>query len=185
MHSSQPAVFHQLAAIEREAGTALFRREPRGVALTPASRHRRRATRSVGEATGGSLRLACTQSLTVATLAPIIRRWHRVHPDVTISLREAAVLETFLGYLDSREVGMTLLPMPVPGRFTATVVAEEEIVLATPSGHPLARRATVRLKDLEGARLVHYAPENGPRRTRTWSCTGEPNPMTALGLWPP
>ena len=175
LHSSQPAVSHQLSAIERETKTALFRREPRGATLTPAGRAaiadaRRaldaaasavRSARAVGEATGGSLRLACAQSLTVATLAPVIRRWHRQHPDVSITLREAAVLETFLEYVDSNEVDMALVPLPIPSRFTATVVAEEEVVLAAPSDHPLARRSTVRLKDLEGVKLVHYAPENG------------------------
>lgn len=66
LHSSQPAVSHQLAALERETGTMLLRREPRGVKLTPAGRaavaDARRAieaaasavqsARAVGEATG-------------------------------------------------------------------------------------------------------------------------------------
>ncbi|HJP72844.1 MAG TPA: LysR family transcriptional regulator [Pseudonocardiaceae bacterium] len=37
-HSSQPAVSHQLAVLERETRTPLLRREPRGVTLTPAGR---------------------------------------------------------------------------------------------------------------------------------------------------
>ncbi|WP_253208850.1 LysR family transcriptional regulator substrate-binding protein [Streptomyces niphimycinicus] len=32
---------------------------------------------------------------------------------------------------------------------------------AAPSGHPPARRPAVRLEDLEGAPLVHLAPDNG------------------------
>src|SRR3989337_642070 len=75
LYSSQPAVSHQLAALEREAGTALIRREARGVRLTPAGRaavvdarkaveaaaSAVRAARAAGEAGGGSLRLACAQ----------------------------------------------------------------------------------------------------------------------------
>ena len=38
LHSSQPAVSHQLASLERETRTVLLRREPRGVKLTPAGR---------------------------------------------------------------------------------------------------------------------------------------------------
>ncbi|WP_243769771.1 LysR family transcriptional regulator [Amycolatopsis acidicola] len=38
MHSSQPAVSHQLASTKRETRTPLLRREPRGVTLTPAGR---------------------------------------------------------------------------------------------------------------------------------------------------
>jgi DNA-binding transcriptional LysR family regulator len=87
--------------------------------------------------------------------------WHRRHPDVVITLREAAVLDEFLSLVDSGEVDMALVPLPVPDRFTSSVVADEEIVLATPSDHPLARQRSVRIQDLEGARIVHFAPENG------------------------
>jgi DNA-binding transcriptional LysR family regulator len=175
LHSSQPAVSHQLAALEREAQTILLHREPRGVKLTPAGRAavtdaRRaidaaasamRSARAVGEAAGGSLRLACAQSFTVAVVAPVIRMWHRRHPDVAITLREAAVLDELLGLVDAGEVDMALVPLPVPDRFTTSVVADEEIVWAAPSGHRLARQPSVRMQDLESARIVHFAPENG------------------------
>jgi DNA-binding transcriptional LysR family regulator len=178
LHSSQPAVSHQLAALEREAQTILFRREPRGVKLTPAGRAavpdaRRaidaaasamRSARAVGEAGGGRLRLACAQSLTVAVLAPVIRMWHRRHPDVTITLRESAALDEFLGFVDSNEVDVAVGALPVPDRFTVSLVADEEIVVAAPSGHPLARQPSVRIQDLEGAGIVHFSPENGLSR---------------------
>ncbi|MGH3261328.1 MAG: LysR family transcriptional regulator [Trebonia sp.] len=183
LHSSQPAVSHQLATLERETRTILLRREPRGVRLTPAGRAavaqaRRaieaaasavRSARAAGEAAGGTLRLACAQSLTVPLLAPVIRKWHRRHPDVAITLRESAVPEDLLGFVDSGEADVLLVPAGVPDRFTVTVVAEEEIVLAAPSDHPLARQPDVRLEDLEGACLVHFAPENGLSGWLDWS----------------
>lgn len=176
LHSSQPAVSHQLAVLERETHTALFRREARGVKLTPAGRAavadaRRaidaaasavRSARAAGEAGGGSLRLACAQSLTVPLLAPIIRNWHRRHPEVAISLRESAVgMDDLLGFIDSDEADLVFVPAPVPDRYTATIIADEEIVLATSADHPLAEQPTVRIQDLDDARLVHFAPENG------------------------
>ncbi|MDV3130215.1 LysR family transcriptional regulator [Mycobacterium sp. 21AC1] len=175
LHSSQPAVSHQLAMLEREAHTVLLHRDPKGARLTPAGRaaiadarqaidaatSAVRSARSVGEAAGGSLRLACAQSLTVPMLAPVIRSWHRRHPDVAISLREAATIGAFLGLIDADEVDLALVPLPVPDRFTTTALADEEIVLAAPSGHPLTRHATVRMQDLEGAQIVHFTPENG------------------------
>jgi DNA-binding transcriptional LysR family regulator len=105
--------------------------------------------------------LACAQSLTVAVLAPVIRLWHRRHPDVSITLREAAVLEQFLGMVESNEVDLALVPLPVPDRFHTTPVADEEIILAAPTNHPLVQRHTVRLQELDGARIIHFAPENG------------------------
>ena len=175
LYSSQPAVSHQLAMLERETGTILLRREPRGVRLTPAGRAavadaRRaveaaasavRSARAAGEATGGVLRLVCAQSLTVPLLAPVIRQWHRRHPQVTITLRESTAMEEFLGFIDSDEVDVAVVPAPVPDRFTTTPIAEEEIVLTAPTGHHLVRAPTVRIQDLDGAPLVHFAPENG------------------------
>lgn len=185
LHSSQPAVSHQLAMLERETRTVLIRREPRGVKLTPAGRAavadaRRaieaaasavRSARAAGEAAGGSLRLACAQSLTVPLLAPVIRKWHRGHPDVAITLRESAVPDELLGFIDSDEADVLLVPVPVPDRFTATAVADEEIVLAAPSSHPLAGQPVVSIQDLDGARLVHFAPENGLSGWLDWSLT--------------
>ena len=175
LHSSQPAVSHQLATLERETRTILVRREARGVTLTPAGRAavpdaRRavesaaaavRSARAVGEAAGGTLRLACAQSLSVPLLAPVIRQWHRRHPEVVITLREATVADELLGLLDSAEVDVALMPAPVPDRFTTTAVADEEIVLTAPTGHRLARPPAVRIHDLEGAQLVHFTPDNG------------------------
>lgn len=178
LHSSQPAVSHQLAVLERETRTPLIRREPRGVTLTSAGRAavtdaRRaieaaasavRSARAVGVATGGMLRLACAQSLSVPLLAPVIRRWHRHYPDVAITLREATEMDDFLGLIDADAIDMALVPAPVPDRFTTTTIAEEEIVLTAPAGHRLALQPTVGLHDLDGAPLVHFAPDNGLSR---------------------
>ncbi|MEV6791660.1 LysR family transcriptional regulator [Streptomyces sp. NPDC051320] len=174
LHSSQPAVSHQLAALERETGTVLLRREPRGVKLTPAGRAavadaRRaidaaasavRSARAAGEATGGSLRLACAQSL-ISVLAPVIREWRHRHPEVTITLRESTSVQELHGFIDADEADVVLMPSPVPDRFTATAVGDEEIVLAAPTDHPIVRQPVVSVQDLDGVRLVHYAPENG------------------------
>ncbi|MBO1756643.1 LysR family transcriptional regulator [Allobranchiibius sp. CTAmp26] len=174
LHSSQPAVSHQLASLEREARVALLRREARGTVLTPAGRAavadaRRavgaaeaavRTARSVGEAAGGSLRLACAQSL-VTVLAPVLRRWHRRHSEVAISLRESTAVDEMLGFLDSGEADVLLIPAAVvPQRYRIFVVADEEIVLVAPSDHPLAARPAIPLRELDGVGLVHFAVEN-------------------------
>ncbi|MEU6589871.1 LysR family transcriptional regulator [Streptomyces sp. NPDC046881] len=174
LHSSQPAVSHQIASLEREARTALLRREARGVRLTAAGRvavadARRaveaataavRSARAVGEAGGGSLRIGCAQSLTVVLLAPVLRHWRRRHPEVAITLHELAVMDEALRLVESDEVDVAVLPDPPSDRFQVTAVAEEEIVLAAPTGHPLAQRASVRIQDLDGAPLVHYTADN-------------------------
>lgn len=177
LHSSQPAVSQQLAALERETRTQLFHREGRGVRLTPAGRAaladaRRaldaaaaavRSARVVGEGASGSLRLACVQSLTVAFLAPVIHRWLQSDSAVRFTLRESTSMDVLLQVLDDDEVDVTFASAPtsVPDRFTITPVTDEEVVLTTRFDHPLSNQPAVRLDELDGVPLVHFAPENG------------------------
>lgn len=175
MHLTQPAVSHQLAELERETHTTLLNRRPRGVSLTPAGNaalpHARRAleaaasavhsARAVGQGTGGTLRVACAQSLTVPLVAPVLRDWHRRRADVVVSLRESAVLAELLGFIDTGAADLVLLPAPVPQGYVTSMIAEEEIVLTASLDHPLALSGDVHLQDLNGMALVHFAPDNG------------------------
>src|SRR4051812_18418850 len=133
LHSSQPAVSHQLAALEREAGTALLRREARGVKLTPAGRAaiadaRRavdaaaaaiRSARAVGSAAGGTLRLGGGRGR-VSAPAPVPRDWYRRYPEVAIAMRESTSAQELHALIDSDEADVVLMPGAVPERFTST-----------------------------------------------------------------
>ena len=174
LHLSQPAISHQLAALEREAGTALLTRERRGVRLTAAGRaalpEARRAlaaaddairlARAVGQGVGGAIRVVCAQSLTVALLAPVLARWDLDRPDVTISLSESTDPETAFAMLESGEVDLLLFPDLGEAGFETTTVAGEEVVVALPARHPLASRSAIRQRDLQGQPFVHFTPEN-------------------------
>jgi DNA-binding transcriptional LysR family regulator len=174
LHLSQPAISHQLAALEREAGTALLTRERRGVRLTAAGRaalpEARRAlaaaddairlARAVGQSVGGTIRVVCAQSLTVALLAPVLARWDLDRPDVTISLSESTDPETAFAMLESGEVDLLLFPDLGEAGFETTTVAGEEVVVALPARHPLAARSAIRQRDLQGQPFVHFTPEN-------------------------
>jgi DNA-binding transcriptional LysR family regulator len=175
LHLSQPAISHQLAALEREAGTALLIRGRRGVRLTAAGRaastEARRAVdaaedtirlaRAVGAGVGGTVRVECAQSLTVALLAPLLADWHRDRPDVTISFRESTNLEQSFATLEAGETDLLLFADPGRTEFTTTTVAEEEVVVALPASHPLAARPAIRPRELQGQPFVHFTTENG------------------------
>lgn len=174
LHLSQPAISHQLAALEREAGTALLTRERRGVRLTAAGRaalpEARRAltaaddairlARAVGQGVGGVIRVVCAQSLTMALLAPVLARWDLDRPGVTISLRESTDPEMSFAMLESGEADLLLFPDLGDAGFETSTVAGEEIVVALPARHPLASRSAVRPRDLQGQPFVHFTSEN-------------------------
>ncbi|HWO61047.1 MAG TPA: LysR family transcriptional regulator [Umezawaea sp.] len=174
LHLSQPAISHQLAALEREVGTALLTRDRRGVRPTAAGRavlaEARRAVdaagdvvrlaRAVGQGRGGSVRVVCAQSLTVALLAPVLADWNAERPDVTVSFHESTDPDAAYAALERGEADLLLFPDLGATAFETTAVAEEEIVVALPADHPLAARSAIRQQDLQGLPFVHFTPEN-------------------------
>ena len=84
LHMSQPALSHQIAAIERELGTPVIERLPRGIrptaaglaaaaeariAVTAADRAVM-AGRRVAAGTDGRIRIACAETMTAWVRAP-------------------------------------------------------------------------------------------------------------------
>jgi DNA-binding transcriptional LysR family regulator len=87
LHISQPALSHQIAAIERELGTQVIERLPRGIrptaaglaavaeariALAAADRALA-AGRRVAAGAGGRIRIACAETMTAWVLVPVLR----------------------------------------------------------------------------------------------------------------
>jgi DNA-binding transcriptional LysR family regulator len=120
-----------------------------------------RLARAAGEGVGGTVRVECAQSLTVALLAPVLTGWHLDRPDVTISFRESTNLEKSFARLESGETDLLLFADPGKTEFATTTVAEEEIVVALPAAHPLASRPAIRPRELQGQPFVHFTTENG------------------------
>ena len=168
LHISQPPLSYELAQLERELGTQLVRRGPRGVTLTEAGRllHDRarrilamatataREVSSVGKGLTGTLSLAV--SPTAAGLAPGARlaELAALAPDVSIELREGTtpeVIELVSGGI--AEVGVVRTPFPTQGLRTRYAPAEPLVAVMPPAlerGEELA----VSLAELEGVPLV-------------------------------
>ncbi len=164
---TQSAVSQQVAALEREVGTTLLERGPRGVRLTDAGRalvsHADAILARIDCAEdelaalaglrGGRLRLACFQSAG-ATLAPrAVREFHDRHPDVDLSMIEAEP-DDAQARLASGDIDMALVYdfEPVPGtlgedlELTHLIDDCYDAVLA--KSHRLAGRRRLKLADL-------------------------------------
>jgi DNA-binding transcriptional LysR family regulator len=175
LHMSQPALSHQLAALEREIGAPVLERLPRGVrattigraveadartAVTAAARaiHSGRAT-ARGE--GGMLRLACAESLTAPLLAPVLRTWLRHKPAVEIVLTETTSADDLAHHIESGQADLALGPRPTRWTGASELVGSEEIVAVLPPDHPMSQHERLRFDDLHDQPLVHYHPDNG------------------------
>src|SRR4051812_43802686 len=99
---SQPALSHQVKALEQSVGGTLLERRPHAVHLTPlgraflphaaaavhAAEDARRAARTVGQLEAGELRIATLHSIALGVVPAAIRAWRLAHPDVSFELHE-------------------------------------------------------------------------------------------------
>ncbi|MGV9359524.1 LysR family transcriptional regulator [Amycolatopsis sp. NPDC003731] len=175
LHLSQPALSHQIGALERELGTPVLERLPRGVRPTAAGRavladaraalaaaeRVVRTGRAVAGGGEGTLRIACAESMTAGLLAPVLRAWHRHRPEVLITLTETTSADALVEALETGEADVAVGPRPSRWTGATEVVGREEIVVALAADHPLGTRANVPMAALAGIPMVHYHRDNG------------------------
>ncbi|MGW1406583.1 LysR family transcriptional regulator [Streptomyces sp. NPDC002403] len=173
LHVTQPALSHQIKALERAVGGALLERLPRGVRLTPMGRaflpHAERSVRSAERATraaraaagaeGGELHLATVHAVAVGILPDVFARWRRAHPGVGLVLHEYATPEALEEQLERGTADLAVGPPPAHWPGPVVPVGEEDIVLVVPFDDPLAGRTSVRLRELADRPWVRCAME--------------------------
>ena len=172
---SQPALSHQIAALERELGTPAVERLPRGVrptaaglaaaaeariALAAADRAVR-AGRQAAAGASGRIRIACAETMTAWVLVPVLRSWRRRFPDVELDLTEYTSADTMLEALAGGRADVTVGPRPTRSEEHVEVLGREEMVLVASPEHRFARLDAVPLAELSAEPLVHYDPGNG------------------------
>ncbi|WP_367130811.1 LysR family transcriptional regulator [Saccharothrix sp. HUAS TT1] len=173
LHVTQPALSHQIRALERAVGAQLLDRLPRTVRLTPAGRawlpHARaalaeaeRALTAARRTAGleyGELRVATLYSLTLGVLPPVLRRWRAEHPDVRIRLFEHRHADELREAMAEGQADLALGPEPANWVGFRQALGEEEfVVVLPPDTH---HREPVDLRAFADVGWVHYAPGNG------------------------
>ena len=168
LHISQPPLSYELRELERELGTQLVQRGPRGVTPTEAGRllyerARRilamtaateREVSSVGKGLTGTLCLAVCD--TAAGLVPSARlaSLAALAPDVSMELREGSVPEVLDLVLNGIvEVGIARTPFPTQG-LRVRYAPPEPLVAVMPPALERGDELEVALDQLEGAPLV-------------------------------
>jgi DNA-binding transcriptional LysR family regulator len=175
LHMSQPALSHQIAAIERELGTAVIERLPRGIrptaaglaaaaeariALAAADRAVLAGRRAAAGA-GGRIRIAGVETMTAWVLVPVLRSWRRRFPGVEIDLKEYTSTDRMQEVLLTGGTDIAVGPRPTRTEEHVEVLGREEIVVVASPGHRFAGLDAVPLAELSAEPLVHYHPDNG------------------------
>src|SRR5215213_5155833 len=150
---TQSAVSQQIAALERETGTVLVERNARGMRLTDAEAE----LEAIAGLRGGRVRLASFATAGSTFVPHAIATFHERYPDVEISLREADPEES-VPMLKAGQLDVATLFEPHGAGDLTDVekvhLLEDPMSIVLPQDHPLASKAKVRLKDLEGEAWV-------------------------------
>jgi DNA-binding transcriptional LysR family regulator len=178
---TQSAVSQQIAALESDLGTPLLYRRP--VAMTEAGARlleharpillrldaaRAEVTRA-GAPLPGRLVVGASPLAALPLAASALAAVRRSRPRLAVTLRvisREAISEQVadgtldLGLLDGAVAPGDPLRLPAAAPLTATMVAEDWLAVALPTGHPLAGRSALRLEQLADARWLD-APDTG------------------------
>ena len=186
---TQSALSQQMAALERIVGMPLLERRtgraPVGTTEAGALvlRHAQRILNglraaeadleALREGSAGALRIGTFQTVGIAILPPLLRRFEVGHRDVDVTLVEAVSRESLLRRVETGDVdaSFSVLPAPEDGPFEAAELLADPWVLIVPAESPLAdRTAPLKLGDLDDVTLVAYRysrPYDAERRLRT------------------
>ncbi len=177
---TQPALSHQIKALESEIGCALLRRSPQRVELTDAgaalARDLGAALAQVNRAVQGAVDVARGDAGALAVgycglplagaLTATINRFVALYPRVEVTLRHLPTNDQ-ADALRAGSIDIAYLHPPIDESGLALREAGEQRMRAViPAGHRLARTAKLRLADLNGERLVFFSESCGPHMHR-------------------
>jgi len=172
---TQPAISAQIRAIEEEVGARLLDRTGGKVSITAAGKiflvyvesaleARRAAMRAVSEADrvpGGEIVVAANEGSCLYVLPEVFAEFKRSYPDIGITVKRSETREVLEAVIDnSADFGVAAMPV-TDKRITAVPIHKDELVLITPTGHPLAK-----FKEIKVSQIADY-PLLLPKMGRT------------------
>ena len=176
---SQPAVSARIKALEQSLNVSLFARSRSGLTLSESGRIlrpyaeqllrtaslARQAIHDQQPGTGGPLEIAAALSISVYFLPDVLKRFHRLHPKITITIRSGhskEVLDMVLG--EEVEIGLAR-SLQHPEVETISLRDDPLLLMANPVHGPKhARRA--HLEQVASWPLIFYE-----RGSSDWTLT--------------
>jgi DNA-binding transcriptional LysR family regulator len=177
---AQPPLSRQIRDLEREVGTPLFERVPRGVALTPAGRaflpearltlaQAARAERTAERAARGEigrLRVGFVEAATYSRVLPEVLGFFRMHlPNIGISLFEMDAHQQADAFRDGRiDLGLLhSVPADADRLLHVEPVYVDPMIVAVPASHRLAGQSRLALAAFAAEPFVLFPRHGSPR----------------------
>lgn len=178
LHVSQPPLSRQIRDLEHEIGTPLFERTRRAVRLTPAGwalleesyavlRQVDQAVRAARAAAGGGrseLKLGYAPGPTQEFLRELLRRLRADAPDLRVQLHDLSTEEMMAGLrAGGLDAALAVQPRPAALRgLRFEKLREDPLIVAVAPDHRLARRHSVKLRELVNEPFVIFSRKEYP-----------------------
>lgn len=172
LHIAQPPLTQQIKALEAELGVTLVDRSTYRIRLTPAGRaFAAEVTRILGDvrnavliakrtarSAGGQVRVGFTESASFNDLVTsTFSTFRSAFADIEVSLEERQSTELAVALREGRiDVAFVRPPLKSVEGLTLHLLQEEDMVAAVPSGHALARRKSIDLRELQKEAFILY-----------------------------
>lgn len=165
---SQPTLSTQLKKLEDYLGVQLIERQPKRVTLTAAGEEIVARARRILDASdevvtlarthrdplAGALRIAMLPTIGPYLLPGVAREIRKALPRLDLRLYEYTTA-AMLTKLRAGEIDLGILAMPVDlDGLEARGLYDEVFTVAVPASHPLAKRATLRVQDIQDETLL-------------------------------
>jgi DNA-binding transcriptional LysR family regulator len=200
---AQPPLSQQIKRLEQLLGHRLFDRTTRGVKLTLAGHllaERARSTlekvhddlaqvRRLGRGEEGTLTVGFSGSVMFAHLPAAIESYRRRYPKVELRLRELVTSAQTAALLDGTLDLAFLRDGDATEGIQMSTWLQEPYVAVLPAAHALARKRSLRVKDLRDEPFILFARRMGPLAfDRTIACCEangfRPNIVQDAPQWP-
>ncbi|MEU9999019.1 LysR substrate-binding domain-containing protein [Streptomyces sp. NPDC050848] len=165
---SQPALSGAVSALEEALGVQLLERTTRKVLLSPAGERLAARARAVLDAVSelmeeaeaaqapftGVLRLGVIPTVAPYLLPTVLGLVHERYPELDLQVHEEQTSSLLEGLAAGRlDLLLLAVPLGVPG-VTELPLFDEDFVLVTPQGHPLAGRSDIPREALKELNLL-------------------------------
>ena len=175
---TQSAVSQQISSLERQFKTLLIERSKKKFRLTregemlydyakqilgefDALQSRLQERKNI---ISGTIRVGTIYSIGLHDLPPYVRKFLKAFPTVNVHveyLRANEVYESVVGNVV--DLGLVAYPQKDPG-LEVVPLRKEPLVLICHPHHPLAKLKSIKLKELQGQKFIHFEPDIPTRR---------------------
>lgn len=169
---SQSALSRSILKLEDQFGQPLFERKPRSVTLTDLGEmlvSRAEQILSMVEDTfaelsdakrSGKVRVAVIPTIAPFWLPQVLRQFAELFPDVSVIVQEETT-DNIVKACSHGEVDLAILARPVAAKYLEIEdLFEEELVLVMPNGHPLEKKRSIKLSDVQDLPFVMLGKEH-------------------------